>query len=76
VEPGYLRVLFEDGLDNLSLDPDPTAMDDPHLLKAPFHCLIEVFLHHDPDFSRLKIVQIDRVLNRDLVHSIQYNGRL
>jgi hypothetical protein len=28
------------------------------------------------DFSRLKSVQINRVLDRDLVHSIQYNGRL
>ena len=76
METGYLRVFFQNRLDNLSLNPYPPAMDNPDLSKPPFRCLIEVFLHHDLDFSRLESVQIDRVLNRDLVHSIQYNGRL
>ena len=76
MEAGYLRVFFQNGLDNLSLNPDPAAMDDPNLPKSPFHSLIEVFLDDNPDFPRLKRVKIDGVLNRDLVHSIQYNGRL
>jgi len=76
VVAGYLRVFFQNRLDNLSLDPYSPAMYDSHLPKSPFHCLIEIFLYHDRDFSRLKTVQIDRVLNRDLVHSIQYNDRL
>ena len=76
MEPRNLGVLFQDRLHNLSLDPDSTTVDDPHFPKPPFHRLIEVFLYHDSDFSRLKCVQIDRVLNRDLVHSIQYNCAL
>ena len=76
METGYLRVFFQNRMDNLSLNSYPPAMDYPDFPKPPFHGLIEVFLHHDLDFSRLKSVQIDRVLNRDLVHSIQYNGPL
>jgi len=76
VEAGNFGVLFENRLDKLSLDPDTAAMDDPDLPKPPSHRLILVFVDHNPDFSRLKSVQVDGVLNRDLVHSIQYNGRL
>ena len=67
---------FEKGLDNLSLDTDATSMDDPNLPKPPLNSLIQVFLYNNGDFLRLKGVEIDRVLNRDLVHFIQYNGRL
>ena len=76
METGDLRVLFQNRLDNLSLNPDPAAMDDPDLPKSLFHCLIEVFFDDNPDFSRLKRVQVNGVLNPDLVHSIQYNGWL
>ena len=76
MESGDFGVFFENRLDNLSLNTYSTAMDDPDLSKPPFQGLVEIFLHHDLDFSRLKSVQINRVLDRDLVHSVQYNGRL
>src|SRR5215468_7154724 len=61
-------VFFQQGLDDLSLNADPPAVDDSNLAESPLNCLVQVFLDDNPDFPRLERVEIDRVLNRDLVH--------
>ena len=52
---------FEQGLDNLSLDTDAAAMDDPDLPKPPLNSLIQVFLYNNGDFPRLASVCSDRL---------------
>jgi hypothetical protein len=48
-------------------------MDDPDLGKPPPDSLIKVLLHNDLDFLRLEGMEVDRVFDRYLMHSIQYN---
>ncbi len=54
METDNFGVSFEKGLDNLSLDADAAAMDDPDLAKPPLNSLIQVFLYNDGDFPRLE----------------------
>jgi hypothetical protein len=41
-------------LDNVSLNADSAAMDDPDLPEPPLHGLIQVFLDHNLDFLWLE----------------------
>ena len=63
-------------MNDFALYADAAAMDNANLTKAALDGLIEVLFHHDLNLSRLKGVQIDRVFDRNLVHSIQYNHLL
>jgi len=58
----------EYGTDNLSLHADPPAVNNSNLAKPTLYGLIQVFLDNDSDFSRLKGMEINRVLDRDFVH--------
>ena len=61
---------------HLALDSDPPAMDDADLVEASLDGLIKVFLYNDLNLARLKCMQVERVFDRNLVHSIQYTCRL
>ena len=63
-------------MDDLALHADAAAVDDADLAEAPLDGLIKVLFNDNPDFLRLKRVQVDGVFDRNLVHSIQYNRRL
>lgn len=73
---GDLGVFCQDRPDDFTLDANPSPVDDPDGLKAALNGLIQVLLHHAGDFTGLKGVKVDGVLDRNLVHSIQYNVRL
>src|SRR6185503_8098935 len=60
-------------MDDLALHADAAAVDDADLAKAALDRLIKILFHDNPDFLRLKRVQVDGVFDRNLVHSIQYN---
>jgi len=64
---------FQNRSHDFPLHADTSAVDNPDLAKATLNGLIEILLHDNLDFSRLKRVQIDGVFDRKLVHSIQYN---
>jgi tRNA-2-methylthio-N6-dimethylallyladenosine synthase len=64
---------FQNRSHDFPLHTDTSAVDDPDFAKATLDGLIEILLHDDLDFSRLKRVQVDGVFDRKLVHSIQYN---
>ena len=64
---------FQNRSHDFPLHADTSAVDNPDLAKATLNGLIEILLHDNLDFSRLKRVQVDRVFDRKLVHSIQYN---
>jgi tRNA-2-methylthio-N6-dimethylallyladenosine synthase len=44
-------------------------MDDSYLAKAFHYCLIEILLHHQSNFARLKRMQVDGILDRHFVHA-------
>lgn len=69
-------MLFEDRSDDFTLDADSPAVDDPNLGIAPPDRLIQILLDDDGDFLRLERVEVDRVLDRNLVHPIKYNDSL
>ena len=60
-------------MNDFALHSDSPAMDDPDLGKPPPDSLIKVLLHNDLDFLRLEGMEVDRVFDRYLMHSIQYN---
>jgi tRNA-2-methylthio-N6-dimethylallyladenosine synthase len=64
---------FQNRSYDFPLHADTSAVDDSDLAKATLNSLIEIFLHDNLDFSRLKRVKVDGVFDRKLVHSIQYN---
>jgi tRNA-2-methylthio-N6-dimethylallyladenosine synthase len=63
-------------VDDLALHAHTAAVNDADLPKSALHRLIEVFFNHNPDFPGLKRVQVDGVFDRNLMHSLQYNGPL
>ena len=60
-------------LNDFALHADAAAVNDANLTKPALDGLIEVFLDDDLNLPRLEGVQINRVFDRNLVHSIQYN---
>src|SRR5262245_39406995 len=67
---------FQDRADDLALNANAAAMDNPDLTKSTLDRLIQIFLHDDLNLGRLESVQIDGVFDRNLVHSLQYNRRV
>ena len=66
-------MLFQNRLNDFALHADSPAVDDANFTKAALDGLIKVLLNHDLNLPRLESMQIDRVFDRNLVHSIQYN---
>ena len=55
-------------LDDFALDADPPAVDDADLPKTALEGLMQILLYDYRNFTRLKGVKVDRVLDRDFVH--------
>jgi hypothetical protein len=62
-------MLFEEGMDDLALDPNTAAVDDAHFPKTFLHRLIQVFLDNDMDLVWLEGMKVDGILDRDVVHT-------
>jgi hypothetical protein len=60
-------------MDDFPLDSDASAVNDAHFTEPALDSLVQVLLYHYRDFTRLKGMEIDRVFDRNLVHSIKYN---
>jgi len=67
-------MFLQNGHDDLLLDADPPSVDDPDLAKSLPDGLIEVFLNDGPHLPRLESVEVDRVLDRYLVHCVSIMG--
>jgi tRNA-2-methylthio-N6-dimethylallyladenosine synthase len=69
-------VPLEDRADDFTLNADAPAMNNPDFRVSALHRLEQVFLDQNCDFARLERVEVDRIADRNLVHSIQYNDLL
>jgi len=69
-------MLLQHGTDDLALHSHTPAVNDANLAKPALDGLVEVLFHDNPDFTRLKCVQIDGVFDRNFMHSIKYNHPL
>ena len=69
MEGNYGGVLFKNRMDDLALDADAAAVDDPDLAKAPLDGLIQIFLDHNRDLLCLEGVKVDGILDWDVVHT-------
>jgi hypothetical protein len=68
VERDHGGMLLENGMHDLALNTDTTAVDDANLVKALLDGLIQVFLDHNMNLFRLKGVEVDGILDWDVVH--------
>lgn len=79
VELQHVAVLPQHRLDDLPLDADSPAVDDPDLSKSFSNGLIEVFLDDGLDLAGLERVEVDRVLDGEVVgrfgHREHFNSR-
>ena len=62
-------MFFQNRMGDGALHPHTPAVDDPNFAKPLALGLIEILLDHDRDLSRLKGMQIDGILDRDVVRS-------
>src|SRR5262249_54634973 len=69
-------VFLENRPHDFALNSDPTPMDDTNLAKPALDGLKQILFHDNPDLAGLKRVQVNRVFDRNLVHSIKYNRAL
>lgn len=63
--PGDQGMPREDGLHDLPLDPDPAAVDQPHLDESPGLRGFQIVGDDRGDVSRRERVQVQRILDRD-----------
>ena len=66
----------QQGVNDLPLHSDAASVDDPDFPEAALDGLIQILFHDNLDLTRLKRVQVDGVFDRNLVHSVKYNGPL
>jgi len=57
--------LFEEGADDIHLDPFSFSMDDPHFLESSFLALKEVVFQEERDLLGREGMKVNPVLNRD-----------
>lgn len=59
-------VPFKNGMNNTPLHANSTAVNNAHLAISLQNSLIQVFLHQARNFTRLKRMEIDGILNWQL----------
>lgn len=60
------RIVVQEGVHSRALDALSAAVNQAHLAQPDFECRVDVRVDDFEDFLRAKVVQIDRVLDRNL----------
>lgn len=69
-EAFYERVSFEHRVYLRALNTFPSAVNQPHFRVPASHRFLKIVFHYMQDVTRLKAVQIDRVLDLELYDGI------
>ena len=74
IESGHVGMAFEKRVNRLPQLADPFAVNDAHAQNSPRPALRQIIEHQFLHFARLKRVQVQHAINRQLKRLVVHSG--